>query len=116
MFTYNEQSNHLPDRLDGSSKLERFSRVNVSSNLKSIHTWGCPAYVLHDSLQNRNKINKWDSRARVGIYIGNSPRHARTVSLILNLNTGHVSPQFHVQHDDFFETVDITLNNTNIGN
>ena len=41
----------------------------------------------------------------MGIYLGNSPRHARSVSLVLNLDTGHVSPQYHVQHDNFFETV-----------
>jgi hypothetical protein len=29
----------------------------------------------------------------------------RNVSLVLSLDTGLVSPQFHVQHDDFFETV-----------
>ena len=105
MITYNDQANHLPDKVDGSSKMERFSQVEVSSNLKNMHTWGCPAYVLHESLQGMRKINKWDSRAKLGAYIGNSPRHARTVSLILNLQTGHVSPQFHVQHDNFFETV-----------
>jgi Reverse transcriptase (RNA-dependent DNA polymerase) len=34
-----------------------------------------------------------------------SPRHASSISLILNINTGLVSPQFHVSHDDFFKTV-----------
>jgi hypothetical protein len=34
-----------------------------------------------------------------------SPRYARNVSLVLSLDTGLVSPQFHVQHDDLFETV-----------
>ena len=28
------------------------------------------------------------------------------MSLVLNPHTGHVSPQFHVKHDEFFETVD----------
>ena len=115
MFTYNEQSNILPDKLDGSSKLERFSKVEVASNLKSCHTWGCPVFVLNVSLQNQNKISKWTSRARVGIYLGNSPKHARTVSLVLNLNTGHVSPQYHVQHDDFFETIQDTSSALNLG-
>jgi hypothetical protein len=31
--------------------------------------------------------------------------HARNVSLVLNLTTGLSSPQFHVKHDEFFETV-----------
>ena len=58
--------------------------------------------------------NKWDPRARLGIYIGNSPRHARSVSLILNLSTGHVSLQYHVQHDEFFETVKETDTRANL--
>ena len=33
------------------------------------------------------------------------PVHARNVSLVLSLTTGLVSPQFHCNHDDFFETV-----------
>ena len=32
-------------------------------------------------------------------------RHARSVALVLNPRTGHVSPQFHLKFDDFFETV-----------
>ena len=48
---------------------------------------------------------KWKQRARLGIYLGPSPSHACTVALILNPRTGHVSPQFHVKFDDFFETV-----------
>ena len=38
--------------------------------------------------------------------MGNSPRHARSISLVLHLDTAHVSPQFHVAHDEFFETVE----------
>ena len=36
--------------------------------------------------------------------MGTSTRHARSVALVLNIHTGHVSPQFHVKFDDFFET------------
>eukprot|EP00978_Attheya_sp_CCMP212_P047663 scaffold422969_cov45-Attheya_sp.AAC.1 len=34
-----------------------------------------------------------------------SPQHARSVALVLNIKTGLVSPQFHVEFDDLFETV-----------
>lgn len=34
-----------------------------------------------------------------------SPNHARSIYLILNPATGHVSPQFHSTAEDFFETV-----------
>jgi hypothetical protein len=66
---------------------------------------GCPVYVLHNSLQAGQQIPKWHKRARVGLYLGHSPAHARSVALVLNLDTGLVSPQFHVKFDEFLETV-----------
>ena len=51
-------------------------------------------------------IPKWDPRARVGVYLGHSPCHAGNVALILNLQTGHISPQFHVTFDEGFSTVE----------
>jgi hypothetical protein len=39
------------------------------------------------------------------VNLGSSPSHARNVSLVLNLHTGCVSPQYHCHFDDFFETV-----------
>ena len=45
--------------------------------------------------------------------MGMSPQHASTVPLVLNLTTGHLSPQFHVVFDDWFTTVDSTELNPN---
>ena len=39
------------------------------------------------------------------MYLGPSPNHARSVALVLNPRTGHVSPQFHIKFDNFFKTV-----------
>ena len=61
--------------------------------------------MLDNALQSRQGVPKWKQRARLGIYLGPSPSHAWTVALVLNPRTGHVSPQFHVKFDDFFETV-----------
>ena len=36
--------------------------------------------------------------------MGPSPNHSRSVGLVLNPRTGHVSPQYHIKQDDFFET------------
>ena len=41
----------------------------------------------------------------MGVYLGQSPQHARSVALVLNIKTGLVFPQFHVAFDDMFETV-----------
>ena len=53
------------------------------------------------------KQPKWDDRTRVGVHLGASTLHASLVALILNTNTntGLVSPQFHCQFDDHFNTV-----------
>jgi hypothetical protein len=97
--------NSFPDSKDGTYPFERFSGVEVAPNLKSNHTCGCPVYALSRRLASGKTIPKWNSRERVGLYIGPSPRQTRNVSLVLSLDTGLVSPQFHVQHDDFFEIV-----------
>jgi hypothetical protein len=95
--------NYLPDRRDGTSPSERFSSVEVAPNLKSSHTFGCPVYALNSKLASGKTIPKCNSRARVGLYLGPSSRHARNVSLVLSLDTGLVSPQFHLQHDVFLK-------------
>ena len=101
----NHTFNCLPDRDDASCALERFSGAQVAPKLKENHTFGCPVYALQNKLQAGKSQPKWHPRARLGLNLGPSPRHAGSVSLVLNLDTAMVSPQYHVQHDDFFETV-----------
>ena len=75
-------------------------------NAKDHHPFGCPVYVLDPSLQSGLKaLPKWQPRARIGVYLGHSPQYAGNVAMVLNLTTGHVSPQFHVVFDDTFSTV-----------
>jgi hypothetical protein len=73
--------------------------------LRNLHVWGAPCFVLDPKLQDGHKIPKFDSRSRQALHLGLSPRHAATVPLVLNLETGNVSPQFHVVFDDWFSTV-----------
>jgi hypothetical protein len=101
----NEVHNFSPSIKDGVSPIERFSQVQVAPRVKHSHTFGCPVYVLDGKLQTGKSIPKWDDRSRIGLFLGWSPRHSRKVALVLNLSTGHVSPQFHVVFDDLFETL-----------
>ena len=87
------------------SPIEHFSGVEVRPQLRNFHSFGCPVYVLNARLQDTKAQPKWESRARLGIYLGMSPRHARSVALVLKPRTRLVSPQFHVKLDDEFETV-----------
>jgi hypothetical protein len=87
------------------SPLELFSKVPVKPKIKHCHPFGCPCFVLDNKLQASKALPKWNDRARLGIYLGPSPRHARSVALVLSLTTGLVSPQYHVKFDNLFETL-----------
>ena len=99
--------NHLPRRDVRLAPLELFSQSTFPSydHLQRCHVWGCPTYVLDPALQDGKKVPKWAPRSRRGQFLGFSPEHSSTVALILNHRTGHVSPQYHVVHDDLFTTV-----------
>ena len=107
-----ELRDQIADKRDGSCPLARFSGSEVASNMKNFHTFGSPVYTLENDLATGSgMMPHWHPRSRLGLYLGPSPRHARTVGLILNLQTGLTSPQFHVSYDDFFETVRPTTGN-----
>jgi hypothetical protein len=83
-----------------------FSKTNVLPNPKHWKPFGCPTYVLDNTLQSGTGIfHKWKQQSRVGIYIGRWPQHARSVALVLDWRTGLVSPQFHIKLDPSSQTV-----------
>ena len=100
----NDVRNQVPRAKDGRTPIIHFSGSGVQPKIE-LHTFGCPVYPLNSTLAAGKSIPKWDSRARLGIYLGQSPVHSRTVALVLNPITGHVSPQFHIKFDDAFATV-----------
>ena len=101
----NDVANATPKIGEESSPLEKFSGVQVAPKLRHSHAFSCPTYVLDNAIQSGQGAPKWKQQSLLGMYLGPSPNHARSVTLLLNPRTGHVSPQFHVKFDDFFETV-----------
>ena len=98
--------NLLPHQSSGLSPTELFYGVKSDhSDLKAAKVWGCPTFVLNPRLQDGKKIPKWEPRSRRGVFVGFSQLHSSDVPLILNLQTGSISPQFHVVFDDSFSTV-----------
>jgi hypothetical protein len=98
--------NYAPFKRNGYvSPIEKFSGSKVAFNMRHAHTFGCPVYVLNNAIQAGKKIPKWSEKARVGIFLGYSPQHARTVSLVLSLTSGLTSPQFHTKFDEAFQTM-----------
>ncbi len=105
MRTANAVLNTASFPKDGRSPTELFTGVPVTPNSTHAHTFRCPAYVLDNRMQAGHKIPKWAERSRVGVYLGPSWAHSKSVGLILSLTTGLVSPQYHVKYDDSFESV-----------
>lgn len=100
----NDMVNDSPIQHKDDLPMELFSAVGVAPRINHLHTFGLPVYVLDAKLQAGQRIGKWANRARVGIYLGSSPRHSRKVALVLSLLTGHVYPQFHCNFDNLLET------------
>jgi hypothetical protein len=90
---------------DGTLRLELFSSIPVHSNMKHMHTFGCPVLALHKALASGNQLPCWSPHARLELNLGPSPMHTRNLYLVLNLETGFVSPQYHCHFDDFFKTM-----------
>ncbi|KAL7578662.1 hypothetical protein ACA910_009804 [Epithemia clementina (nom. ined.)] len=51
------------------------------------------------------KLPCWQPRSDRCMSVGLSPTHATNVPLVLNFQTGAITPQFHVVFDDWFATV-----------
>ena len=49
-------------------------------------------YALTPAAENA-KAKKWDAMSRVGSYLGPSPMHAGSVSIVLSLEMGLASPR-----------------------
>jgi hypothetical protein len=102
--------NQMPNTETGISPNEIWSSVRSSmEEFSRAHVFGYPVYVLDAALQNGHKIPKWSPRARLGLFLGFSDLHSSQVPLVLNVQTGKISPKYHVIFDNKFETVNSLL-------
>jgi len=98
--------NRMPAKDSRMSPMELFCGCKTDYNvLRSARVWGCPAYVLDPKIQDGKKLPRWQPKSRRGQFLGRSKRHASTIGLIRNLDSGSISTQFHVVYDDWFTTV-----------
>ena len=99
-------NNHTPNHKHGWMPIELFCGTSVDcQHLRRTRVWGCPGYVLSPTLQDGKKIPKWAPKARRGQFLGFSKDHSSKIGLFRNLQTGSISPQFHVVFDELFTTV-----------
>ena len=94
--------NHLPND-HGIAPADFFTDTQIFRHkLKDVHVWGCLVYILDPTLQQWRKLLRWESIARHGIFLRFSTYHSSNVLLVLNISTGHISPQHHFVFDDSF--------------
>ncbi|KAL7564557.1 hypothetical protein ACA910_013958 [Epithemia clementina (nom. ined.)] len=98
--------NHVPSISTAISPQDIFTRTRFPQcKFHDLHVWGCPTYVLHKKISDSMKLPCWQPRSDRCMFVGLSPTHATNVPLVLNLQTGAITPQFHVVFDDWFATV-----------
>ena len=98
--------NELRVDAEGLTPLQRFAKIRDVPELKHEHPLFCPVFALDANLQGTGSLPRWEPRSRAGVYLGRSKHHASSVALVLNLETGNVSPQYHLTFDDTFSTVE----------
>ena len=102
--------NRLPNPTSGLTPLEVLSGTKwLSSKFHDLHVWGSPVYVLDPTLQDGKKIPRWKPQSRRAVYLGVSKLHSSNCPLVLNLQTGRISPQYHCVFDDWFSTVETNV-------
>jgi len=93
----------------GKSPFELFMGEQPPWSLNNFGVFGSPVFVLQRKLQDGDSFSKWWARCWQGTYIGHSTCHASNVPLIYNPQTTHITPQFHIVHDEGFTSIDNTL-------
>ena len=86
----NETLNSTPSKVTGQVAHQMFAGTDALPVIRHFHTFGCPTYILDNSLAAGKSIPKWHRRARLGVYLGRSPNHAQSVALVMSLSTGLV--------------------------
>ncbi len=91
-------NNMIPAKKKEKSPLELLTGIDHKIPLQQFHHFGCPTYVLDPNLQGGKRGNmKWKDRARVGTNLGFSPKHARSVHLILSMSTVCIVKKYGIQ-------------------
>jgi hypothetical protein len=62
-------------------------------------------YALEKTIADGKKLPRWKPRSIRCVNMGLSKKHASTVPLVLNPETGYITPQYHIVFDDWFATV-----------
>ena len=104
--------NHMPNSATGLSPHDLLSRSRwPQSQLADVQVWGCPVYVLDKKMQDGKKLPKWKPRSTRQVYVGMSKKHASSVPLCMNTESGAITSQYHIVFDSTFSTVPTSVEN-----
>ena len=102
--------NYLPRPKEQTLPYTLFTNEDAPLSANNFRVFGSPVYVLDNSLQTGMLgPGKWKERAFQGVYIGHSKLHASKVIMVYNPVMKLVSPQYHVVHDESFDTVQLNM-------
>ena len=97
--------NWVPNQSSVINPMEMLTKKKSNHlELRRSHICGCLVYVLESKFQNSQKLPKWNQRSWLGQFIGFSEDHSTQVANSRHLQTGYISPQYHLVFDDLFET------------
>lgn len=98
--------NRVPRMDSGRSAWELLTQKTwPRSRFHDFHVFGSPCYVLNSTIADGKKIPKWQPRSQRSMYLGVGTSGSHSVPLVLNLDTGKITTQYHVVFDDWFQTV-----------
>ncbi|KAI2490134.1 hypothetical protein MHU86_24436 [Fragilaria crotonensis] len=87
--------NHMPDPRTGLSPHDVFTKTRwEQKKLMDVHVWGCPVYVLDKMISDGKKLPRWTPRSTRTVNLGFSDKHASSVPLVLNPQTGYITRSF----------------------
>ena len=76
VYYVNDVRNNIPTSENAQSPIQKFTVTNVQEKVNTFYPFGCSVYALDSELASGKKIQKWNPRCTLGLYLGNSPRHA----------------------------------------
>ena len=92
--------------MTGLNPLAAFTKTKSDhSDLLWAHVWSIPAFVLNLRFQDGKKIPKWDRRSRQAQFVGYLSENSLLVAKVRHLQKNHVSSQYHLIHNNNFETI-----------
>ena len=98
--------NHVPHLTSGLCPSDVFTKSTWEQRkYYDLHVWGCPVYVSEKAIADGKKLPRWKPRSTCCVNMGLSKKLASTVPLVLNPQTGDITPRHHVVFDDCFTTV-----------